>query len=224
MIDSKALFLEAWDAELSKRQAESPSYEVGDYTATGREKAPYGKRTLEWWTEQGHTLVDNWVQWRKDHPAFVTWVTPDDQPAIELELRFQLPNGIPVLAFVDNIFANTKSGEICVIDKKTGRTPETPEQLGLYAVGVEIVYGKAYRPTWGFWWDASKGTHSSPLHLDRYTPDYIAAVFADAARGIAAGCFPAKPANNCANWCGVARYCAAVGGADAARVDPLLSA
>lgn len=223
MIDTQALFLEHWDARVQENLERSPGYKLEDYTVTGRAPAPYGKRTLAWWREQGHVMVDNWVKWRLDNPAFVSWETPDAEPAIELELRFTLPGDIPVLAFVDNLFVNTNTGEIVVIDKKTGRAHETPEQLGLYATGIELVYGKQYRPTWGYWWSASTGKHSDPMHLDMFTPEYLANVYADVVRGINSGCFPAKPQNSCSNWCSVQRFCAATGGVDAAGVDPLLS-
>lgn len=229
MLDSKALFDSAWAEEVSNRRRQSPSYEVGDYTATGRAAAKYGnKRGLEWWADNGHTLVDNWIAWRKAHPDFISWVTPDGIPAIELELRVNLPGDIEVLMFVDNIFVNTKTGEIVVMDKKSGRTPETEEQLGLYATGVELKYGKAYRPHWGYWWDANKGEHSKPMSLERWTPEVFARMYRQAIDGINAGSFLPSPANGCgkggAGWCGVARFCAATGGPDAAGVDPLLSA
>ena len=39
---------------------------------------------------------------------------------------------------------------------------------------------------------------------------------------INAGSFPARPANNCGNWCSVRDYCAIVGGSKAGKHDPLL--
>ena len=220
MIDTKALFREHWDAEVQKRLDESPSYALGDFTVTGRAPAPYGRRTLDWWQDKGHEMVDRYVEWRKE-TRWDIWEPEPGVPAIELEINFSLPGDIPVKTFIDRLFV-TKVGELVLLDIKTGRTPETPEQLGLYACAVDALYG--VRPAWGFWWDASKGTHSAPLSLDRYTPRYLAAVYEDAIRGINAGCFPAKPANNCKDWCSVSRFCAAVGGRDAASVDPLLSA
>ena len=45
-----------------------------------------------------------------------------------------------------------------------------------------------------------------------YTADYMAGLFEMAIAGHNAGVFLPKPANACGNWCGTARYCAAVGG------------
>lgn len=221
-LDTRALFRDAWDAEIEKRRTDSPSYAIEDYVVTGRAPAPYGKRNLQWWQDNGHTLVDNWLAWRRK-TRWDIWETPDGHRAIELELNVNLDVVGLVKMFIDRIFV-TPTGEIVVVDIKTGRTPETAEQLGLYSTGVELTWGPAYRPTWGFFWDAHKGEHGTPQLLDRYTPEFFRNAYTEAAAGINAGCFMAKPANNCKDWCSMARYCHAVGGPDAAGVDPLASA
>lgn len=219
-LDTRALFEEAWAAEVERRQADSPSYTIEDYVVTGRAPAPYGRRNLEWWADNGHALVGNWLAWRRE-TRWDIWETPAGQRAIELELNVVLPGDIPVKMFIDRMFV-TPVGELVVVDLKTGsRMPEMPEQLGLYATGVEMTWGSLHRPAWGYWWDANKGTHSKPFDLSMYTPRYFSEMYTEAAAGINAGCFLPKPANNCANWCSVARFCAAVGGADAKGVDPL---
>ena len=217
-VDTKALFRESFSAELEKRVKESPSYGVEDYSVTGKARAPYGKRTLAYWEDNGHTLVDNWVEWRKA-TRWEIW-EPDGEPAIELGIDFILPGDIKVKTFIDRVFV-LPTGEPAIVDLKTGRTPETPEQLGLYATAIESRYG--VRINWGYWWDAHKGTHIGPYDLSRYTPTFFSLLYKEVAAGINAGCFPPRPANNCKDWCSTARYCAAVGGPDAAGVDPLAS-
>ena len=106
----------------------------------------------------------------------------------------------------DNLYL---AGERMVPTHNTGRTPETAEQLGLYATAMELTFGQMYRPAWGYFWDARKGEHSSPLMLDSYTPEYFAEVYAEAVQGMNAGCFLAKPANSCFTWCGVKDHCPA---------------
>lgn len=220
MIDTKALFLATWQQELATRKEQSPSFSVDEYKATGRAPAPYGKRTAKWFEDHGHGFVDKWIAWRLEHQDWQIWETPDGLPAIEWEFNIVLSGDIPVKGFVDRIFV-TPTGEIVVVDIKTGRTPETAEQLGLYATALELKYGPGYRPAWGYWWDAGKGQHVGPYDLSRFTPQFFAVAYQEAIAGINAGCFPAKPANNCSQWCSTARYCHAVGGPDALGVDPL---
>ena len=222
MVDTKALFDAAWAEEVENRRKQSPSFNLADYTVTGRASAQYGgKRNADWWADNGPKLVQNWIDWRLK-TRWALWETPEGNPGIELELNINLPGDIPVKMFIDRVFV-TPVGELAIVDLKTGRSPETPEQLGLYATGIELTWGQQYRPTWGFWWDANKGEHSQPMDLTMFTPSYFAALYRQAIAGINAQAFLPQPANNCKAWCGVAEYCAAVKGPKAAGVDPLLS-
>ena len=220
MTDLTTRFAEAWEQEIAKREAESPSFTRDQFVATGRASAAHGgKRTESYWLEEGPKMVQRWLDWREANPWQV-WTLPDTgEAAIELDAAFTLPGDIYVKAYIDRVFV-TPAGELVILDIKTGREPETAEQLGLYACAIEARWG--VRPTWGFFWDGQKGTHSAPMLLDQYTPEYLANVFMDAVRGINAGSFIARPANNCKAWCGVARFCAAVGGSEAEAHDPAL--
>ena len=217
------LFKLAWEAHTSERQFYSPSFTPDQYIVTGKASAQYGgKRNGAWWLDNGPVMVEKYRTWRQE-TGWDLWETePGVAPAIELELNFRLPGDIPIKAFIDRVFV-LPTGELAVVDIKTGsRMPEWPEQLGLYATGLEIQYG--IRPTYGYYWDAHKGTHGLPLTLDMYTADYLAALYQDAIRGINSNSFIPKPANACHNWCGQARNCAAVNGEDAHKNDPLLIA
>lgn len=219
-LDTKKLFREAWDAEVASRREQSPSFDLSDYTITGRASAAYGgKRGHDWWHDNGPGLVDNYTEWRK-RTKWEIWETPDGNPAIELNLNVTLPGDIYVVTYIDRVFV-LPSGEIAVVDIKTGRLPETEEQLGFYATAIELTYGAQYRPQWGYYWDAQKGEHGKPLSLNRWTPALFAAMYRQAIDGINAGSFLPKPANACKNWCGVARYCHVTGGSLAIGVDPL---
>lgn len=218
MIDTKALFERTWRESVKEQLDRSPSYSLDEFVLTGRAGAEYGgKRNAQWWLDNGPDMVDRWVAWR-EATGWDFWEYEPHEPAIEMELRFELPGGIPVLAFIDRVFV-LPSGEQAVVDIKTGRLPETGEQLGLYATGLEIL---GYpRPKWGYFWDAAKGTHGDPIDLDLFTPAFFGELFSNAIAGINAGSFLPKAANNCKNWCGVAHFCALVGGAKASSHDPL---
>ena len=207
--DATELFMAGWAAALEKNKGYSPNYEVDQYIVTGRAAAAYGgRRNLQWWMDNGPVMVQAWIDWRANHPDWHIWETPDNVPAIEWEFRIELPGSIVVLGFVDRVMV-TPAGQLTPVDIKSGRTPETAEQLGLYATALELKYGEMFRPSWGYWWDAQKGSHSNPLMLDMYTADYLGARYAEAINGMNAGVYLAKPNNNCFAWCGLSHACPA---------------
>lgn len=218
MTDLKELFSECWSEEIEKRREQSPSFQPEEFTPTGRASAVYGgKRSIAWWLDNGPLMVESWQNWR-ENTGWVLWDVAG-HPAVELEVNFQLPGlDLPIKAFIDRVFV-LPSGELAVVDLKTGRTPETAEQLGLYATAIEIVHGT--RIKWGYFWSPEKG-HGQPYDLDRWTPELFSALFSEAIAGINARSFLPQPANSCRNWCGVSRFCAVVGGEHALGNDPLL--
>lgn len=219
MVDLQQLWDQKWDEQVEKRKQESPSYDVGDYSVTGKAAAKYGgKRTPSYWAETGPALLELYIAWRK-RTNWTVWHTDDGTPGIELSLRFEIPGlDLPIVGYIDRVFV-TPVGELAVVDIKSGRVPDYADQLGLYALGMEIQYG--IRPTWGYFYDAHKGEHGQPLHLDKYDAEYFRKRYAMTAAGVNAGVFLPQPGMGCANWCGVADYCSAVGGQKAAGVDPL---
>lgn len=219
MSDVAEKFREAWEAEVAKRQKQSPSFKPEDYTATGRATKEYGgKRNIQWWLDNGPGMVQAWIDWR----STTGWALLDvaGRPAVEVELNFTLPGlSLPIKAYIDRVFV-LPTGELAIVDLKTGRTPETPEQLGLYRVGLGIVYD--IWPDWGYFWSPDKG-HGQPIRLTSWTPERFSLLFNQAIAGINAGAFLPQAANNCKNWCGVSRYCAVVEGPEAHGHDSLAS-
>lgn len=221
MYNAKELFDAAWEGELLERKKHSPSYQLSEYTITGRAPAAYGgKRGVEWWKAYGPKFVQDYADWRNT-TRWDIWHTPHAEPAIELVLCPILPNGMPVKMFIDRVLVPVSVPVI--VDIKTGRRPETAEQLGLYATGIELTYGKEHRPSWGCFWMGDTGKETDFYNLDQYTPEYFARMYEQAAAGINAGCFLPQPANNCKAWCGTSQYCAAVSGPQAVTFDPLLT-
>lgn len=210
-------FAEVWVEQVKDRQERSPSFAPEEYTATGRAGKEYGgKRNIAWWLDHGPAMVQDWIDWRTD----TGWIIPDigGRPAVETELNFQIPGvDMQTKAFIDRVFA-LKTGEFAVVDLKTGRTPETAEQLGLYRVGLGLTFD--LWPSWGYFWSPGKG-HGQPINLEAWTPERFSVLFNNAINGINAGYFNPNPANNCRAWCGVSRYCATVDGELAQGVDSL---
>jgi hypothetical protein len=215
--DATAIFQAGWDQALAERKRHSPSFKPEDYTATGRASAAYGgKQNLAWWADNGPGMVQSYADWR----LATRWEIPeiDGQPAVELKLEFNLPGvETPIKGYIDRVFV-MPTGELAIVDIKTGRTPEVAEQLGLYAVGLKIQYG--YEAPWGYFWQPSKGT-IGPIDLTPWTAERFSIMFTNSVNAINAGYFNPSPANNCRSWCGVSRYCAVVGGEKAKGNDPL---
>lgn len=212
------VFREEWDEQIADRRKQSPSFKPEEYVATGRAPAKYGgKRTIDWWLDHGPQMVQDWIDWRLE----TGWTIPEigGRPAVEIELNFQVPGlDLMIKAFIDRVFV-TPTGEMAILDLKTGRTPETAEQLGLYRVGLGVVHGLWV--DWGYFWSPGGKGHGVPIDLRPWTPERFSVMFNQASDGINAGTFLPQPANNCKNWCSVARFCAAVGGNEAVGVDVL---
>jgi len=213
----EAKFAETWASEVAKRQKQSPSFDPKDYTATGRAAAAYGgKRTEAWWLAEGPGMVQSWIDWRKE----TGWdlIEINGKPSVEVDLLFELPGvDLPVKAYIDRVFA-LPTGEFGIVDLKTGRTPETPEQLGLYRVGLGLVHN--IWCDWGWFWSPGKG-HGQPIDLRPWTPERFSVLFNQAISAINAGAFIPNAANNCKAWCGVSRFCAVVNGPEAVGNDVL---
>jgi hypothetical protein len=137
-------------------------------------------------------MVQDWIDWRIE----TDWAIPTigGQKGVEIELNFTLPGmEMMVKAFIDRVFV-LPSGELAIVDLKTGRTPETAEQLGLYRVGFGIVHnlwpsGAISGPRVG------KG-HGQPIDLTPWTPERFSLMFQQAIAGVNAGVFLPQPANN----------------------------
>lgn len=217
MTTTAEAFKEAWDEQVKDRRQRSPSFQESDYTATGRAGKEFGgKRNRDWWLLNGPTMVDKYIADRKERPWPLAEI--DGQPGVELELNFTLPDhDLPIKGFIDRVHV-LPSGELAVVDLKTGRLPETAEQLGLYSVGLEIQHGIPV--PWGYWWNPDKG-YVGPFDLTSWTAERFSLMFKQAIDAVNAGFFLPAPANSCRNWCGVSRYCAAVGGELAKGNDPL---
>lgn len=195
--DFEVLFNTEFDTARGDTLRRSPSFGPEDFYVSGR-----GKKNEDWWREEGPRMVHRWVDWRQE----TRWQTH----AVEMECNFTLPGDIPVKAFIDNVSIVPATGRHVVVDVKTGRAPETAGQLGLYAVALKTLHDIDVH--WGYYWDANKGSHGQPLDLSPYTPEFLGDLFAQAIAGHNAGVFLPKPQNNCAAWCGVARFCKAVSG------------
>jgi len=160
---------EAW-TRLQEEQLKKKNVAKSEWKAAGRvSKANPNKEDGDWWTVNGSTMVDSWINWRKN-AAWKIWEVTPGVPAIELGIT-PIWNDVPVQMHLDRVMI-TPDGELVVLDIKTGsRTPSSDLQLGFYAAGMESVLG--IRPQYGAYWMARDGGIGEMINLDKYTVDSI---------------------------------------------------
>jgi putative RecB family exonuclease len=172
------------------------------------------------WNTLGPQLVQSWIDWRQRSP-YTVWITPDGEPAIELDVSGMLP-GCPVeiKGYVDIVMEDPTFDQLLIIDKKTSkRPPASVEQFATYAALLEVKYGRRARLGAAFM--NRKGTLATPWDLGGVTPQSVGAVFGEAWEQITAGEFPATgiKTNDC-YLCDTSSSCYAKGGPLSAIHDP----
>jgi putative RecB family exonuclease len=157
--DPTAMFIERWEHNYKMVDNGMP------WRAGGRAtKANPNKEDAEWWLANGPRMVDYWIQFR-DLGGWKIWDTPAGIPAIETEMNQQI-NGVNIKAFLDRIMV-APTGELVIVDIKTGAEPKSQTQLGIYAVLVEKTFG--IRPQLGSYFMARTGELTTPVSLERFT-------------------------------------------------------
>lgn len=168
----------------------------------------------DWWQTNGLSMVRGWIDFLQKYRF--TIATLNGLPAIEINVSGEFGE-VPVKAYLDVLF--DLGGELMLVDIKTGsRVPESTEQLGLYATLVEQRTG--IRPALGSFYMARGAEFVPPSSLDQWSTKHFEREFSKADRIITEGLFLAKVGTHC-RGCGVARFCAAYGGADAALYEEM---
>lgn len=231
MTDAGTL-VQAFGDEFDKaiaRDVEKSGLPLDDWLSFGPRNQP--RQQVQAWRELGPALCENFVDWYRGSD-YQIWITPDGRPAIELELR-PVFGEIQLVMYVDLVLYN--SSGLVVVDTKSGRhLPETLQQTGLYASGIELTYGPQWRPMYGTYFMA-RGTppkkpkgapkewnddgHVPPVCFQPPVPltgyehsvEFWTNELAMFDRGVKSSIFVASPGRHCFT-CDVSLYCPAVGG------------
>ena len=216
-------FEEAFE-RLTVDAEEESGIDRSGFRASGRASKQWpDKENADWWLENGPAMVRRWDNFIEMCPWDI-WITPDEKPAIEL--GFNLPllpddngnNRVEVRGFIDRVFVDHRTGELIVVDLKTGASKQpTPRQLGVYRVGLRDRYGVDARL--GTFWDARSGTTSEVHALTEYTPERIAWQFGTLAKARLDGVYLPNPGPLCGS-CSVNQYCFEYTPDATARVRP----
>jgi len=129
-------------------------------------KANPNKEDVTQWHKQGPVFVQDYIAWREANSNWKIWRTPDNKPAIELELEVPIGN-IPIKVGIDRIF--DVDGKLVIIDLKTSSSEQylSSLQLGFYKVAIEVAYGVSI--THGNFYMARKASMTDWVDLSDYT-------------------------------------------------------
>jgi RecB family exonuclease len=189
------------------------------FKASGRaSKAFPDKETAAWWLQEGPSMCRSWVTFRQNAPLDI-WIDPQGKPGIELACRLRVEDGhTEVVMYIDRVMVDQRTGELVVLDLKSGQPVKSDAQLGDYRIGLEQKYpGTTFRV--GCFWYARTGTTSPFFPLNEYSLERAEHKYVQAKRIRDSGIFLANPGMQC-GYCSVKDHCYAVGGYRAGEVRP----
>lgn len=217
MATPTALFQQAFDAELQNLidQGHDPAnFHAAGKRATKSNPNPTGEDYF-WWRREGPEMMQRWVDWRKA-AKWQIWTTPDNRPAIELELDTHVA-GRPIRAILDRIMVIPTTGHLCLVDVKSGkRTPESDLQLAVYRYCVTSTWPEV-DINYGGYWMARKGDMVT-VSLARFTEQMIVSWYDRFIKAREAGIYIPHMSSTC-KACSLREFCAAYGGSKS-HLDP----
>lgn len=209
----------AWEALFDAQLREAREKEPREDKWRSSKTEPVGV-----WRSMGLDFVKTYVDWRKRAPWQI-WTTPDEEPAIELDVSGNLPGcDVEIKAFIDRIFWDPLFEQHHIVDLKTSKKPpKNAEQFGTYAALVKVKYGIEVKS--GVPFMNRRSGLGTPFDLAQYTPEFVGGVFGEAwaeIQGYArTGSWPASGyPGECYPLCDVQAACAAAGGPLAHLYDP----
>jgi RecB family exonuclease len=192
-------FEETFLGEIAKHPADATWRKAGKPT-----KANPNGEDKDWWAVAGLEMTKAYYDWRIAHPNLVVWETPQGVPAIELAVNITLPDGTMFKGFIDRIFQDFDSGELMVVDTKSGKTTPPPIQLAMYRMAIEQTFG--FGPRYGAYWMGRQGTLDTVHDLDKYPPKMVSRWLRDTRKMIDLGLFVPHVSRDC-GWCGIREHC-----------------
>lgn len=221
MIPIDEYFIHSLDYHIAKEEAET-GFPEREWMRSGAR----GCQDRDWWAANGPGLVANFTDWWESNPDVSVWITPDGEPAIELGLTVKFGD-VEVQMYIDLVLQIGSA--LVVVDLKSGaKTPESLNQLAIYACGVELAYG--VRPKYGTFFmlkgvgkEEPKQFFLTPTILDgyQYSIEFWTRQLRMFDEAVCNGVFIANTGEHCKR-CSVAYACAAVGGKDAMKFDSTL--
>ena len=190
---------------------------IEGFKISGRKtEAKPNREDYDWWMIEGLQQVNAFLEWLGTS-GWGIYAVEDQVPMVEFNATGIL-GGVEVKAFIDSLMVNP-DGELVVVDFKTGsRTPQEL-QLGVYSALLQQRMGLHVDK--GAYYMTRKAEMSEQFDLRRYTPEFFGTVFGQFAAAKELGLFIPSIGDHCKWACDVSHACAAVGGVDAYKFDPL---
>lgn len=165
----------------------------------------------DWWREAGADMVRKYIDWRRSTADSLVLAPVAGAAGIEVEVDMPL-GGETMLGYVDRLFADASSGELLVVDLKTGsRTPQEPIQLATYALQLERLIKRPI--TWGAYYMAREGKLTDPIDLSGWDLDNLGLMYRNFGRGVDDAVFLPNLGSHC-KACGVKDACIFQGGSE----------
>jgi len=195
-------FAKAFDAEMQGFPEGRPVRTGGKPT-----KANPGAENDLWWRQNGPAFVASWITWRQSNPNLHVLTMDDGQPAIELAVVAEVQAGedsVDLKGYIDRVFVDASTGEVLIVDLKSGKTTPNSMQLGFYRRALKAAYG--IDAQYGAYWMAREGTLSGIEDLSVYTDEVVDYWVATTYAGIKNNIFLPHISWACAG-CGVKEHC-----------------
>jgi hypothetical protein len=167
----------------------------------------YGRQSVEWYRTTGiPQSIEAYFNWRRDNQDFKLLTFTGRGQAIEVPFNIQLASGLTIHGHVDRVFQ--WEDQYFPMDIKSGRLPQTDEQLGLYGLALSTEpYNLSCR--WGFYiynLKAGEAKLSAPLNLSHWTWAKLSKVYEDLDRALQAEIYIPHPGEECFH-CSVSDSC-----------------
>ncbi|AYY11582.1 Dna2/Cas4 domain-containing protein [Actinobacteria bacterium YIM 96077] len=204
--ETQELFGEWFDRHLQE-ELKKTDFPLEEWIHTGKATKEWpDKESIDWWTTHGPAMLQRFAEWRKAK-GWPIWVTPDGQRAIELEYKVPWIEDKAFYGFIDRIYVHPYTGELIVVDIKSGSSYPNERQLGEYACAIEEEYG--VRPRWGMYLMLRRDPEKQvmvDLSEERFSVEYLKRESQEIQKGIDNQVFFTVPSSLC-NTCTVAKHC-----------------
>lgn len=210
-------FAEAFDDEIEARLAES-DIPLSQWRTSGKPSKGYPNKEDElWWRHNGQSFVDKWRRFLQNSPYQIATLPNSGGPAIEVETTGTIGDA-PFKGFIDRVLEDP-SGNLYVVDLKTGTRQPKPSQLLTYRIILNQLYEGEFTPKYGFYYMTRTGM-TEVINLEALDDGSTEYEYAKIWRAVQEGIFIPNRISGWCHTCDVAKYCYAVQGEKSQSVLP----